>query len=451
MRLTWAITLLFLAAAPLPAANPPSFLILYTDDQRWDALGCMGHPLLKTPSIDGLAASGVLFENSFVTTSICCVSRATLMTGKLCRNHQIGDFSTPLSPAVQAASLPALLKKAGYRTGCLGKWGIGGKPPEGLFDFWDAWGGQGNYFHDVNGQQVHNSTYLAMKGEEFLKGCRADQPFCLFVLYKSPHEPFLPDPQDAKLFENDTVPMPRTHTPDHFTRLPEFLQKSEGRTRMVKWGAQADYQSFVKQYLRCLAGVDRSVGRLLQALDDLKRRDDTMVVYTADNGYFLGEHGLIEKWLMHEESLRVPLLIRYPRLPLQGKRLSPMVLSIDVAPTLLDFAGVTIPAEIDGRSLRPLLEGKDVAWRDSFFYEHHFHAGGRIPRTEGVRTTDWKYITYFDVGMPYTELYDLKRDPREEKNLAADPRFKDKLTELAKLHRDYAAKLPPPVLPRPKK
>jgi arylsulfatase A-like enzyme len=452
--LALAVVLAALACRPGPAAEkgrPPSFVVLLTDDQRWDCLGCMGHPLLKTPNIDRLAAEGVLFENSFVTTSICCVSRASLMTGRLARNHRVPDFSTPLPAEVLAESFPALLKQAGYRTACFGKWGIGGPLPRQLFDAWDAWSGQGDYFLDVNGRKVHNSQYLADRAEDFLRGCRPDQPFCLVVLFKAPHDFFQPDPRDADLFREASIAAPKTATAEHFDRLPDFIRRSEGRSRALKaFPAPEAYQQYVKDYLRLIAGVDRAVGQIMQVLDEVRRADDTLVVYSSDNGYFLGEHGLVHKWLMHEESIRVPLLVRYPQLPpaMKGKRLEPLVLNIDVAPTLLDFAGRSVPKGMDGRSLRPLLLGQPADWRQDFFYEHHFHFKNRIPRTEGVRTAQWKYITYFDVDPPYEELYDLVGDPHEERNLATAPRHRDHLEALRKRYGEYVSQLPPAVVPK---
>ncbi len=205
----------------------------------------------------------------------------------------------------------------------------------------------------------------------------------------------------------------------------------------------------MRQYLRCIAGVDRSVGKIMATLDEMKLSDSTVVAYTSDHGFFLGEHGLSGKWLMHEESIRIPMIIRDPRLPAarRGQRAEQMVLNIDLAPTLLDLAGLAPAQAADGRSLAPPLRGETVDWRQDFFYEHHYDAGGRIPRTEGVRTTDWKYITYFDVQPPYEELYDLKRDPHEEHNLAADPGHRAELDRLRAMYRSYVERFPPAALP----
>lgn len=438
------------------ADRRPNLVLLLTDDQRADCLGVAGHPLLKTPHIDHLAATGTYFQNAFVTTSICCVSRASYMTGRLCRNHGVGDFTTPLPPNVLADSLPALLKKAGYRTACFGKWGIGGPPPKELFDAWDAWGDQGAYFLTLDGKRVHNSEYLTRRAIDFINAGPAEQPFCLIVLYKSPHDVQQPDPRDAALFKDATIVPPKTATADHFDRLPEFLRVSMNRTRAVRdFPTPAAYQEYVKQYLRCVAGVDRSVGEVMAALAARKVAADTLTVFASDNGYFLGERGLIHKWLMYEESIRVPLIVHYPRLAKSKQKVDAMALNIDVAPTLLDFAGVPIPAGTDGHSLRPLLDGKVEGWRDHWFYEHHFHARGSkegaIPRTEGVRTAGWKYVTYIDEKEPFEELYDLTADPFEETNLATDPTRAAKLKEMKGLYAEYVKRLPAAVLPKPAK
>jgi arylsulfatase A-like enzyme len=446
--------LLISAAAGHAVEKParPDIVLFLTDDQRADCLGCAGHPLLKTPNIDALAAGGVRFRNAFVTTSICCVSRASYFTGRLCRDHKVGDFATPLPADVLAASFPALLKRAGYRTACFGKWGIGGKEPRELFDAWDAWGGQGTYFLDLGGERLHNSEYLARRATDFIKGCPAGQPFCLIVLYKAPHDPLQPDPRDLPLYKDEKVPLPKTATPEHFERMPEFLRNSLGRRRALpEIGTPEKHQEYIKNYLRLIAGVDRSVGWVMRALRDAKRDDGALVVYASDNGYFLGERGLVHKWLMYEESIRVPLIVRPPK-SAAGSTHDELALNIDVAPTILDYAGVDIPKGADGRSLRPLVEGKPVAWRDDFFYEHHFHnrgsKEGSIPRTEGVRTQEWKYITYIDEKEPFEELYDLKNDPFEEKNLAGDPAYAKRLDDMKGRYRKYVEFLPPVVLPK---
>ncbi|MCI0702810.1 MAG: sulfatase [Planctomycetia bacterium] len=451
MRSLLAVFAVFLLASPAIAADKPSFVLFVTDDQRADCLSCAGHPLLKTPNIDAIAKSGTRFTNGFVTTSICCISRASIMSGRLARHHKVPDFRTAFTNEVMATTFPALLKKNGYRVGILGKWGVGGTPPKEHFDFWDAWGGQGNFFHDVNGEKVHNSEYLARQAVKFIADTPANTPFCLIVLYKSPHEPYQPDPRDAGLFKDTKITPPKTADEKYFKELPEFLKTSLNRVRAVRDFPTADkYQEFVKQYFRCIAGVDRSVGIITKELADKKRADSTVVVYTSDNGFFLGERGFNHKWLMYEESIRVPLIVADPRIPKaqRGVKRNELVLNIDIAPTILHLAGVEIPKEMDGVRLTRLLGSEPVKWRSHFFYEHHyFHSKdpkNHIPRTEGIRTDRWKYITYTD-HPEYVELFDLHNDPLEEKNLAPDPKHKDALAEMKALYEKEVKRLPPAI------
>jgi arylsulfatase A-like enzyme len=452
MRYLLSLVLL-LVASPVFAAEKPSFVLFVTDDQRWDCLSCAGHPHLKTPNIDAIAANGTRFTNAFVTTSICCVSRASIISGRLARNHKVPDFSTPFPKDVLATTFPVLLKQAGYRVGILGKWGVGGPPPKESFDFWDAWGGQGEFFHTVEGEKekVHNSEYLARQAVKFIADTPADKPFCLIVLYKSPHEPYQPDPRDANLYKDAKIDPPKTADAKYFDALPEFLQKSLGRVRAIRdFPTPEKYQEFVKQYFRCIAGVDRSVGIITKALADKKRADSTVLIYTSDNGFFLGERGFNHKWLMYEESIRVPIIIHDPRVrkALRGTTRDQMVLNIDIAPTILNFAGVAVPKEMDGMSLDPLLGSEKVKWRAHFFYDHHYfvstNPNNHIPRTEGVRTERWKYITYTD-HPEFVELFDLKNDPFEEKNLAGDPKHKEQLAEMKALYEREVKRLPPAI------
>ncbi|HEX7900041.1 MAG TPA: sulfatase-like hydrolase/transferase [Planctomycetota bacterium] len=417
------------------APKKPSFVLMVADDQRWDTIG---HPILKTPNLDRLASEGVLFRNAFVTTSICAISRASIMSGRLARNHKVGDFATALPEDV--ATFPAILKKGGWRTGCFGKWGIGGKPPADVFDVWDAWGGQGAFFHG----ETHNSEWLARRAEEFIQSTPRGQPFCLVILFKAPHDPYQPDPRDAELFKEVDFPAPASD----WAKLPDFLRTSEARTRHDKWTGKAGYAEFVRNYLRCVAGVDRAVGKITGAIDAAGRGSETLVAYTSDNGFLLGEHGLIEKWQMWEESIRVPLIVKAPWTSpsMRGRKVDAMALNIDLAPTIVDWSGEAAPAEFDGRSLRRLLVGQASSWRTEFLYEHHFHYGGKIPRTEGLRTERWKYVTYFDVNPPFEQLFDLKEDPREQRNLALEG--SDQLATMRTRYRQAVGGLAPPVVPK---
>lgn len=443
-RLLWAVLLSAWMTAGA-AATPPNIVLLVTDDQRADCLSCAGHPRLQTPHIDRLAREGVRYTNAFVTTAICCTSRASLITGQYARRHTVWNFTTAIPKASLETSFPAQLRAAGYRTGCLGKWGIGGEGPREHFDTWHAWGGQGEFFEEMDGAQVHNSEMLARRAEAFLRAGPADQPFLLIVYYKSPHEPYQPDPADAGLFQNSAFPDPAAAC--DFDRLPEFIQKSEGRIRLVRdCPTPAAYQEFVRQYLRCVAGVDRSVGRIRAVLDDLQKTDQTLIAFTSDNGFLLGEHGLSGKWLAYEESIRVPLIVRYPRTS-NGDRPPPgacdaLALNIDISPTILHAAGLKAPPKVDGVVL-PIGPQSPVN-RSDFFYEHHYEHGGRIPRTDAVRTADFKYVVYPGVEPPLEALYNLGSDPGETHNLAADAAWQRQVEALRGRYRDYLDRLGPP-------
>jgi len=428
----------------------PNLVVLVTDDQRWDAMSCTGNRFIKTPNMDRLAEEGVLFENHFCTTSICMAGRATIFTGMYTRNHGVDDFSLPLPEARYAHSYPARLREAGYRMGFIGKWGLGGALPKDRFDFFEGFTGQGRYFREIDGKTVHLTRLMGDQIIEFLEGSSADQPFCLSVSFKAPHvqdsdpRQYLYDPAFEGLYADVTMPTPKTAAPKYFEVLPEFIRKSEGRTRWkTRFPTPEKFQESLKGYYRLIAGVDMALGRLLDALEGLGLDNKTVIVFTSDNGLYLGAHGLAGKWLMHEESIRLPLIVRDPRLPknMQGRRRDEMTLSIDIAPTLLDMAGLDRPPCMQGRSLGPLLERRGVDWRQEWFYEHHFTAGGRIPESEGIRTRTWKYIRYINQEPLHEELYDLKHDPLEEHNLARDPNHQGKLNALRERWRIWHAHL----------
>jgi len=426
------------AAEPAGAAAArPNIIFFLTDDMRWDAMGCAGNKIIRTPNLDNLASQGTLFKNCFCTTSICAVSRASFLTGQYARRHRVGDFDTLLSGEAFAETFPALLRKAGYHTGFVGKWGLGGALPENEFDFWAGFAGQGRYF--AKGDPEHMTCKLTRQALRFFHEAPAEKPFLLCMSFKAPHcqdgapKQFQPEHRFESLYADATIPVPPTATQKAFEALPPFLQQSEGRTRWQRRFATPEmYQNAVKDYYRLITGVDDAVGQVVKTLDELKRNGNTAIIFTSDNGFFLGEHGLAGKWFMYEESIRLPLLIRYPQTPksLRGRHIDPMVLTIDIAPTILDFAGVTAPAGMQGRSLKPQVMGESPAWREAFFYEHHFDYHGRIPQSEGVRGQRWKYTRYIATEPVYEALFDLKADPGEEHNLAGDPQYAATLEQM---------------------
>lgn len=425
------VPLCFLSAVEAPRAAPPNIIFLLTDDQRWDTLGINGNPIIATPHLDGLGRRGVVLDNMFVTTSICAPNRASILTGQYVSRHGIWDFRSELSPEQLEQSYLGLLKRAGYRLGFIGKWGVG-QPPEELFDYVRAFAGQGRYFVEVGGQTRHLTSVMGDQALEFLESSSSQTPFCLSVSFKAPHvqdsydlgeNPFPFDPDLESLYADVEIPPPRTAAWEYYERLPRFLKDSENRMRWaVRFWGPSRYQESVKGYYRLITGVDRVVGQILEKLQEKGWQENTILVFTSDNGFFLGEYGFAGKWYPHEASIRVPLLIYDPRLPesRRGRRLGQMALSIDLAPTLLELAGLPVPAAMQGQSLLPLLRGEEVPWRKEFFYEHRFEHP-RIPPTEGIRTEEWKYILYVNSQPLYEELYHLRRDPLKEHNLASSP------------------------------
>jgi len=427
------------AAARGRKARLPNFLVLLTDDQRWNAMGCMGNPIIQTPNMDRLAAEGIVFDNHFCTTSICMSSRASIFTGMYARTHRIVDFSLPLPETRLSQSYPLMLRAAGYRTGFVGKWGLGGDLPTDRFDFFEGFSGQGKYFQERDGEPIHLTSIMGDNAIAFLKGCTADQPFCLSVSFKAPHvqdgdpRQYLYDPKLEDLYKDVTFPPPENASPEFFERQPEFVRNSEGRRRWeTRFPNEAKYQESVKGYYRLVTGVDIALGRILDALRKLGLDDNTVILFTSDNGLFLGARGLAGKWLMYEESIRLPLIIRDPRLrePLRGTRCDEMTLTVDLAPTVLHLANVERPMGMQGRSLTPLLRGKKPSWRTEWFYEHEYGHGGKIPRSEGIRTKTWKYIRYVDRDPAVEELYDLEHDPHESNNLTGQTDYLPRLEEM---------------------
>jgi arylsulfatase A-like enzyme len=435
---TWIVLGLWvIGSGGLRSAERPNIILVITDDQRFDALGCMGNPVLKTPHIDGLARHGAIFTHTFCTTSICATSRASFLTGQYAMRHGIKSFRKSLTESQWKSAFPVLLRRSGYLTAMVGKWGLGGPLPRDRYDVFNGFSGQGRYYPKPGDSGTHLTHRLGQKVVDFLETCDGRKPFLLQYYTKAAHcqdgdpWPFQSDHRYDSAFADVTVPRPLTATADHFARLPKFLRESEARRRWkVRFADPAMYQKSVKDYYRLVMGVDDVIGRMVRVLKSKNLYQNTVIIFTSDNGFYLGEHGLAGKWFMHEESIRLPLVICDPRLPgvRQGRRESSPALNIDIAPTILELAGVPVPESIQGRSLVPLLRGQPVEWRSEFFYEHPFEHP-RIPMSEGVRGPRFKYVRYTSLDPVVEELYDLERDPREEHNLAGDPSMADRLKQ----------------------
>lgn len=426
-------------AAPLHAAERrPNFLFIYTDDHRWDAMGVVQRehgerarfPWFKSPGMDRLAAEGVRFRNAFVTLSLCAPSRAAFLTGRYNHLNGISNNNTPF-PA-DSVTHASLLRAAGYKTAYIGKWHMGnqrGQRPG--FDYSASYVAHGRYQDcpfEINGTSTPTKGWVddvaADFAIEYMKQNK-EQPFSVVVGFKSPHGPrggnHLPerlrglhDGQTTRLTPNCGVPSP--------------WQKPDAKTGELPRGL-ADNAVHL-DYLRHISGVDENIVNLLGALDTLGLADDTVVVYASDNGYFLGEHCSGDKRSLYDESLRIPFLVRYPRLFRKGITVDEMVLNVDLAPTFLDLAGVPVPREMQGASWKELAAGRKPAeWRQSFFAEY-FKELGDVPTCYALRTSTHKLVKYPN-RPEWTEAFDLAADPYEIKNLASDSELTAKLeTEL---------------------
>lgn len=435
MRRTIAPGILFIlifAVALRAAETPrkPNFLFIYTDDQRYDALSVVQQeqgekgrfPWLKTPNLDRVAAEGVRFRNAFVVNSLCSPSRATFLTG--CYGHVNGIVNNHTPFPEHNVTHASQLRQAGYATGYVGKWHMG--PQSGQrpgFDYSASFIGQGKYFDcafEVNGQATPTKGWIDDVSTDYAEGFIRDhraQPFLLVLGFKTCHGPFEPPPRHAQTYADEQARAVPNLTVPAIYRQGELPGQ---RAASNEPGSTARVKTNLGMF-RAITAIDDNVGRLLKLLDELNLTDDTMVVFASDNGYYLGEHGLGDKRSAYEESLRIPLLVRYPRLGVKNRLVEQIALNIDLAPTLLDFAGVSVPKEMQGRSWRPLLEGRTPAdWRRSFFYCYFFERGFAIPTVTAVRTETAKLIKYPGHG-EWTEVFDLRADPSEIKNLAHDP------------------------------
>lgn len=424
------------------AEQAPNIIFLLTDDQRWDAMGAMGNPIIQTPEMDRLAEEGVLFKNAFVTTPICCTSRASILSGQYARKHQINDFKTHFSNADWQNCYPPQLKNAGYYLGFIGKYGVGKEVdfPKTDFDYWQGIPGQPKYEQeDEAGNYVHLTSILGDQCLEFLDSVPDNKPFCLSVSFKAPHvqdndpRQFLYDSTYIDLHAETAIPPAKLGGDDYFNTFPDFFKTdNEARRRWdIRFSTPEKYQASVKGYYRLVYGVDVVLGRIRNQLTDLGLADNTIIILMGDNGFFLGEKGLAGKWYAYEESIRVPLVIFDPRLDQEksGQSLDQIALNIDIAPTVLDLAGIKIPATMQGQSLVPLYaKAKTNNWRTDFLFEHEFEHP-RIPKSEGVVSLDYKYFRYLDPAPDHEEWYDLKTDKAEVKNRIGVTAYEDRISQ----------------------
>ena len=426
-------------ARPEPPLN---VLVLYADDWRHDTLGCAGNPVVETPILDDLAERGVRFTRNSVTTSICGVSRATLYTGQWMSRHGATGFTMWDTPWEE--TYPGLLRANGYHVGHVGKWH--NRPfPRGEYDFSTVYHGRHWYpDEDSPSGRIHVTERNERDALRFLAERPRDRPFALTVCFFATHaedgheDQFLPQPTSMELSADIDVPVPVNATQESWENLPEFFdEQNEGRNRWHwRFDTPEKYQRMMKNYYRMANEVDAACGAILLELEEQGVLDETLVIFTTDNGYYHGEHGLADKWYPHEESIRVPLIIWDPRLhrELRGSTDDCFTLSVDLAPTILAAAGIEAPPRMQGRDIAhrylPIEDAESARpWRTEFFYEHPtLRDADFIPASEALVRRDWKYMVWPEDGVE--QLFDLAADPIEENDLAGDPAYAAVLDEM---------------------
>ena len=468
-----------MAAVAAGAADRPNILFIMSDDHAAHAISAYGSRINQTPHLDRLAAEGMRFDQTFCVNSICTPSRATILTGKYSHLNGVPVFN-PIDGS--QPTVAKYLQAAGYHTGMIGKWHLGSDPTG--FDEWIILPGQGDY---------HNPAFLTPQGRrvmqgyctdiitdltiEFLKNRPANKPFFVMSHHKAPHRNWQPDEKHRLQFANRRIPEPDTLYDDYASRTdaireceqkvfddltrkdlkltpPPQLKNAElrewlmvkpteveieidGRKTLLTGAAlnRWKYQRYLQDYLACVQSVDDNVGRLLDWLDDHNLRTNTLVIYTSDQGFFLGDHGLYDKRFMYEESLQMPFLVRWPSVIQPGQVQTALTINPDFAPTFMEMAGLTVPPDMQGRSLLPLLRGERPSdWRTSFYYRYYHDPGHHNTRAHyGVRTETRKLIHFWKSDQ--WEMYDLIRDPQEMHNIYADP---DRQEEVATLKAELA-------------
>ena len=413
------------------ASKKRNIIFILIDDQRYDAMSCMGHPFLETPNLDRLLRGGANFKNAFVTTSLCSPSRATILTGQYAHKHGVINNSTALPAGT--VTFPMLLKDAGYETAFLGKWHMGraGDIPQPGFDRWVSFGGQGVYYNprfNADGEHVRKEGYvtdlITDYAVEFLEQPR-ERPFFLYVSHKAVHADFKPAVRHRDKCSEVALTMPASmaDTEENYEGKPAWVRAARDSVVGVDgmyWG-RMPYDKFIRDYNRTMLGIDENVGRLIDTLEKLGMLDSTLIVFASDNGFLQGEHGLIDKRNMYEESIRIPIIVHCPDIVREQLEVDQMVLNTDIGPTILDAAGVSVPHAMQGMSFMPLARGQTVPWRESFLYEYFWEEMfPENPTVFGVRTDRWKYMWYHGID-DKNELYDLKNDPHEMTNLIDDP------------------------------
>ncbi len=460
----------------------PNIIFIMSDDHASHAMSCYGSVINRTPNLDRIADEGMRFDNCFCTNSICTPSRATILSGTYNHVNGVTTLATPMNNRLK--TFPKILQRNGYQTAVFGKWHLGTGPnhcPSG-FDDWAVLPGQGNYHNPefifkgpdggtrktIKGYATDIITNMSLK---WLENINENKPFCLLCHHKAPHRPWHPDEKHASMYLNKKIPEPPTLYDDYSNRAraaeaalmrvginmdeidlkaekPRGLSENEYRS----WA----YQRYIKDYLRVIASIDDNVGRLLDYLDEHDLSENTIVIYTSDQGFFLGDHGWYDKRFMYEQSLRMPFILRFPAMVRAGSVNEDILTNVDFAPTFLDLAGLDIPEEFQGYSIAPLLKGETPDdWQQAMYYRSWMNREhNNVAAHYGIRTKKYKLIYYYADGLaqpgttgdfccstpgdfmdvndlePEWELFDLEMDPLEMQNVYCDPAYSTVVSQL---------------------
>ncbi len=437
-------------------AERPNIIFILTDDQRFDALGYAGNKIIQTPEMDKLAENGAYFRNAIVTTPICSASRASIFSGLHERTHKYTFQTGDIRSEFMQTAYPKLLKEAGYFTGFFGKFGVNYADKAKMFDKFDDYdrNGQfpdrrGYYYKTLGKDTVHLTRYTGQQSLDFIENVPKDKPFCLSLSFSAPHAhdnaplQYFWQEEPDKLYQDMEMPGPELADDKYFNALPLPVREGFNRLRWTwRYDTPEKYQHSVKGYYRMIYGIDLEIAKIRKKLAETGQDKNTVIIFMGDNGYFLGERQLAGKWLMYDNSIRVPMMVYDPRIS-KHLDIDEMALNIDIPATILDLAGVEIPKTYQGKSLMSLVSGKEKSMqRDTILIEHLWEFEN-IPPSEGVRTADWKYMRYIN-DKSSEELYNLKADPKEINNLAKKPEYQKTLLQFRKKNDELAKKYADP-------
>ena len=442
----------------------PNIIFILTDDQRWDAFGYAGNELAYTPQMDKLAKQGVYFKNAISTTPICSASRASIFSGLYERTHGYSFTSGDIKNEFMKNAFPRRLKESGYYTGFYGKFGVKYKGLDSLYHKsenydlrYDRKDITSYYYKTIGKDTVHLTRYTGEKGLNFIKEAPIDKPFCLQLSFSAPHasdntkEQYFWQEENNSVLKNTVIPAANISSDEHYNKLPSIVKNGFNRSRWFwRYDTPEKYQRNIKGYYRMLAGVDNEIGKIRAELEKKGIADNTIIILMGDNGFFLGERQITGKWLMYENSIKVPLVVYDPRNK-EHKDIDEVALNIDISSTILDYAKVDAPKTWHGKSLLPLIEAKELNTkeRDTILIEHIWDFD-RIAASEGVRTKNWKYFRYVN-DKSIEELYHLKNDPKEVNNLSNNPEYKSVLNALRKKCNSLINKYDDPTSLKPEK